>query len=117
MYCRNCGKELVDGLDECPFCHCKVDLDIKARNGRTYTNSNENNSMYSTASLLSAIVSFFVFPYILGIVAIILGIIGVAKREAKSNQALIGIILAIISIIWAYYYFYSNFLSMWNHLY
>lgn len=39
MYCRNCGKELVYGLEECPFCHYTVDEEIAHKKAKNY---NEN---------------------------------------------------------------------------
>lgn len=64
--------------------------------------NNENNSM-SIASLICGIVSFFILPFIFGIASIILGIIAISKGEEKKTYAVIGIILGIIGVVWAFY--------------
>ncbi len=64
--------------------------------------NNENNSM-SIASLICGIVSIFILPFIFGIASIILGIIAISKQEEKKNYAVLGIILGIIGVIWAFY--------------
>lgn len=64
--------------------------------------NNENNSM-SIASLICGIVSIFILPFIFGIASIILGIIAISKQEEKKNYGVLGIILGIIGVIWAFY--------------
>lgn len=71
------------------------------KGGEFYMN-NENNSM-SIASLICGIVSFFILPFIFGIASIILGIIAISKGEEKKTYAVIGIILGIIGVVWAFY--------------
>lgn len=65
--------------------------------------ANNGNSPLSTASLVCGIVSFLIIPFIFGIVAVILGIIGLAKQENKKAFSIIGIILGIIGVLWAIY--------------
>ena len=64
---------------------------------------NKGNNALSIASLTCGIVSAFVLPFIFGLIAIILGIIGVSKQEEKSTFSIIGMVLGIVGIIWAYY--------------
>ena len=42
MYCRNCGKELVDGLEECPFCHYEVNENASSKKSKNYIESGKN---------------------------------------------------------------------------
>lgn len=65
--------------------------------------NNGNNSSSSIASLVCGIVSFFILPFIFGIISVILGIIGVSRQEEKKNCAIAGIILGIIGVLWAFY--------------
>lgn len=65
--------------------------------------TNGKKSPLSIASLACGIVSIFVFPYIFGIGAVILGIIGLANLEEKKNLAIAGIIVGIIGILWAFF--------------
>lgn len=62
----------------------------------------DNNSL-SIASFICSIVSIFILPFIFGIVAIILGIIGISKQEEKKIFSIIGIITGIIGVLWAFY--------------
>ena len=64
--------------------------------------NNGNNSM-SIASFICGIVSFFILPFIFGIVSIILGIIAFSRQEEKNGYAAIGIILGIIGVLWAFH--------------
>ena len=64
--------------------------------------NNENNSM-SIASFVCGIVSFFILPFIFGIASIILGIIAISKQEEKKIYGVIGLILGIIGVLWAFY--------------
>lgn len=45
-----------------------------------------NSNKFSIASLCCGFVSFFVLPYIFGIVAIILGIIAISIKKKKVNM-------------------------------
>ena len=65
------------------------------------------NSPFAKGSLISGVVSLFVFPYIFGIAAIILAIISFTNLEEKKKVAIAGLIVGIIGIIWAYY-MYAN---------
>ena len=60
------------------------------------------NSPFAKGSLICAVVSLFVFPYIFGIAAIILAVISFANLEEKKKTAIAGIIIGIIGILWAY---------------
>ena len=65
----------------------------------------EAKSSFSIASAVCGLVSIFVFPYIFGIAAIILGIVGISRQEKNKNSASAGIIVGIIGIIWALIYY------------
>lgn len=62
-----------------------------------------NNNATSIASLICGIVSFFILPFIFGLVGVILGIIGISRQEEKKGCAIAGIILGIISVLYAFF--------------
>lgn len=64
---------------------------------------NNGNNSCSIASLVCGIVSFFILPFIFGVTSVILGIIGISRQEEKKSYAIIGIILGIIGVLWAFY--------------
>ncbi len=65
---------------------------------------NGNNNTCSIASLICGIVSIFILPFIFGIASVILGIIGISRQEEKKTYAVLGIILGIVGVLWAFYY-------------
>ncbi len=65
--------------------------------------SMNNNSTLSIASFVCGIVSIFILPFVFGIVAVILGIIGISKQEEKKIFSIVGIITGIIGVLWAFY--------------
>lgn len=64
---------------------------------------NNNNNSTSIASLVCGIVSFFILPFIFGIASVILGIIAISRQEEKKTYGVIGIVLGIIGVLWAFY--------------
>ena len=64
---------------------------------------NGNNNSSSIASLICGIVSFFVLPFIFGLMGIILGIIGISRQEEKKVCSIAGIIFGIIGVLWSFY--------------
>ena len=64
---------------------------------------NNDNSSCSVASLICSLVSIFILPFIFGIASIILGIIGISKQEEKKTNAIVGIIIGIFSVLYAFY--------------
>ncbi len=65
--------------------------------------NNGNSNKFSIASLCCGVISFFVFPYIFGIAAIILGIIAISNQEEKKSYGLSGIIIGIIGMLWVFF--------------
>lgn len=63
--------------------------------------NNESNAS-SIGSLICGIVSFFIIPRVFGLIAVILGIIGVSRDEDKKTYAIIGIVLGIASFIYSF---------------
>lgn len=80
-------------------------LNSNFSNGGSGTDKKEisNNMPLSMASFVCGIVSIFILPFIFGIVAVILGIIGIAKPEEKKVFAISGIIIGILGVLWAFY--------------
>ena len=65
--------------------------------------NNYNNNSSSIVSLVCGLISLFVLPFIFGIISIIFGIVGLSKQEEKKVYSIIGIILGVIGILWAFY--------------
>ena len=121
-YCHNCGKYLLDDDGNYKYCSkCGNKLNINAKfcnkcgnyceqqnssvnnNEEEYESNEGTNSPIALAGLICAIVGLFVFPYILGIAAIVLGIIGRCQENISSRskkQAVASIILGVIIMIW-----------------
>lgn len=56
----------------------------------------------SKASLICSIISFFIFPFIFGIIGVVLGVIGISRQEENQVYSLLGIIIGIISVLYAF---------------
>lgn len=54
------------------------------------------------ASLICSIISFFIFPFIFGIIGVVLGVIGISRQEENQVYSLLGIIIGIISVLYAF---------------
>ena len=64
--------------------------------------NNESNDVKSKASLICGIVSIFIIPRIFGIIAVILGIMGLSTENKKAS-AVIGLGLGIFSFLYSFY--------------
>jgi uncharacterized oligopeptide transporter (OPT) family protein len=68
-------------------------------------NAENKTDSAGIASFVIAIVSCFLFPLILGIVAILLGV----SSEQKSGLATAGIVIAIVSMCYTSYIYFTMF--------
>ncbi len=136
-YCTYCGKEVEESWNACPTCGNSLKekeitqsqlrprprmtsppQTIQARpSQRGFTSSGNNN--YGIASLISAVfgllfAAFFLAP-VLGIAAVILGILGI-NRDENNALALIGIVVGIldIAIFLLFYLLFSQLFSWFN---
>lgn len=70
MYCKNCGKELVDGMKSCPFCNTLTNEKIPNQSNQIYHKPNNNTNITTNdASALAALIVL--------IILITLGYLGV----------------------------------------
>lgn len=107
MICNNCGKEVEAGTKFCPGCGKEVSVkkevvkEVKAEAAPA-----KKGSGLAIAALILGIVAMVTafipvvnifLPFILACAAIVLGIIGLVKKQGA--MALIGLILAAVSII------------------
>ena len=99
-FCKNCGKELSEGVVACPACGYSVEEEAKIEN----VSRNENRGkVLSILSLLSGIASFFFgipFGILFGIIAIVLA--HISKEDTENvlcSTAKAGKKCGIISII------------------
>lgn len=95
--CKNCGKELSEGVVVCPACGYSVEEETKIEN----MSRNENRGdVLSILSLVFGVVSFFLLGPLLGTLAIVLAHISKGYTgNVLSSKARIGQKCGIISII------------------
>ena len=105
--CKNCGKELSEGVVVCPACGYSVEEEAKIEN----MSRNENRGkVLSILSLLSGIASFFFgipFGILFGIIAIVLAHISKEDTEnvlcstAKTGKIILWVSIFVIVIVWS----------------
>ncbi len=90
MICRNCGNNNPDNANVCSACGAPMMM-------QPMQSAQQKGKGLAIASLVLGIVSFFVFAYIAGALAIILG--GVAKKQGfRGGMATAGIVCGIVGI-------------------
>lgn len=99
LFCTNCGKKLEPNSQFCNNCGHSV--------YNRSTANNTNNSSVALAGFICSIVGLFILPLLLGIIALVLGIIGrnqdnISKKS--KNQATTAIVLGIIDMLWNFIY-------------
>lgn len=108
MICNNCGKEIESGTKFCPGCGTEVKEEKKVvkKEVKVEAAPAKKGSGLAIAALILGIVAMVTafipvvnvfLPFILACAAIVLGIIGLVKKQGA--MALIGLILAAVSII------------------
>ena len=111
-YCTNCGTELDPTWKACPNCGATLEEgqpqipplsqpstsvsppSYAPTYARTYSAGGGTN--YGVAALICGIIGLCFFGIVLGIVAIILGTMGM-KRDANTSAATAGLILGILA--------------------
>ena len=115
-YCTECGKEVEESWNACPSCG-KVLKEVNIPQPqpvaqpqpqpqpqpyqtrpypRSYSVGGQNN--YGTAALVCGILGIFCGGILFGIVAIVLGGLGIG-RDDNNGMAVIGLILGLIDIV------------------
>jgi uncharacterized OB-fold protein len=113
MICNNCGKEIESGTKFCPGCGTEVKeekkvvkKEVKVEAAATTAKRGKGLGIASLILSICAAVTAFIpvvnvfLPFILACAAIVLGIIGLVKKQGA--MALIGLILGAVSIILAF---------------
>lgn len=96
IYCNECGKEISDKADKCPHCGCPVNFGKKEN-----TLEKQEKPKNGKIGLIGFIISFvgFIFSIggfvLIGLIAIIMGIVSLAKKENKKWMAITAIILSV----------------------
>lgn len=91
MICRNCGNNNPDNANVCSACGAPL-MTVQPMQP-----AQQKGKGLAIASLILGIVSFFVFAYIAGALAIIFG--AVAKKQGfRGGLATAGIVLGIVGI-------------------
>ena len=108
VFCSNCGTDLTAYNFSQPYNAAPVDNAAPVNNYAPVDNyppvapvqQNSQNNGMAIGSLVCAILSWFCCPFILGIVAIVLGVM--ARQKDKDNKlALAGIIVAIVGFVFS----------------
>lgn len=91
MFCQKCGKEINDDAVVCVGCGCSVQQKSSVSDNQSTKEAKESNSTANCALL---------FAFLLPIVGIIMGIIGVCKyKTPKYKQRCITAIIVSI-VVW-----------------
>ena len=116
MYCNQCGNEIKEGEEFCSKCSNPLKIENKANNVEQVNSTNEHkdgaiknfineNNIKSPMALIgfiSSVLGAFILPYLLGAIAIVLGILALQqiKIDKKGKiQAIIAIVVGIIDIV------------------
>ena len=96
IYCNECGKEISDKADKCPHCGCPVNFGKKENTLEKQEKSNNGKIglIGFIISLLGLIFSAGGF-LLVGLTAIVMGIVSLAKKENKKWMAIAAIIISI----------------------
>lgn len=118
MFCKNCGREINDGVTFCPYCGVAVSQENTSEPSaagmeQPYTNpqqvtyeqtpysqqpQNTGVDGFAIASLVLGIASFIIIPLIGAILAIVFG--NISKRNRGANtMARVGKILGIVALV------------------
>jgi hypothetical protein len=119
-FCKNCGKALKKGQTtpssvpaavpaQHPFqpSGAPADITIAAGTASSVERKSSRNWI-GILSLIPAILSWLVYPYVMGVLAIILGAYSVFQTRKRSGKiaylALAGIIIALVAVLFNYFY-------------
>lgn len=105
-YCGRCGNKLSDKAKFCDKCGNNIEQQSFNRTDYNNSNNSTNNidkkSPLALGGFICSIIGLFVFPYIFGIVAIVLGIIAICQEnicKTSKKHAKTAIILGVIDIV------------------
>ncbi len=113
MYCKNCGRELPDGLDMCPYCGAdrynnKVYEDKKVKKNKQkkvkyVAPRKKGSALYSILGFVFSLCGISIFPLVGSIIGFVLSCIGISEsRKTNANcggLGIAGLIISLISII------------------
>lgn len=92
IYCKECGKEISDKADKCPYCGCPMQPNNYVRQ-ESLSKSKEGKT--SSLSITALVLSILGVTFIIGI---ILAIIDLCKKDGRKKTC--SIIALVISGIW-----------------
>ena len=99
-YCRSCGAELLDEAVICPKCGVAVE-EIKAP-----VQKNKLALAGFVLGLVSLFINLYAVPAVLGLVFSIIGLVQINKGNySNRKQAVAGIVISAISVVWALLYY------------
>lgn len=99
MYCKHCGKELLDNTQYCPYCGTKQERAVEVTKVKgPDAPSEEKKADGASASKILAILGIILGVTCFGVVGLVLSIIGYTKAKTKEDKSicLVGIIVSAI---------------------
>ncbi len=107
MYCKNCGRELPEGLDMCPYCGADrygkvetVEKKKKEKKIKYVAPRKKASPLYSILGFVFSIGGISFLPLIGSIIGFVLSCIGISEsRKTNANCGGLGIAGLIISMI------------------
>jgi RNA polymerase subunit RPABC4/transcription elongation factor Spt4 len=98
MLCQKCGKEIPDGSTSCSYCGTPTSGIVSAPTVvvQPQRSQIEAGAKYAKYGLICGIVGLIIFGFILGVLAIVFGIMAQNRGSSKGVR---GIVLGIIDII------------------
>ena len=102
IFCSECGHKVSDKAPTCPSCGAPICVSTSAT-PVTPVPARQENTGSSAAVVLGYVfsgLSLLIFPFILGIVGFVFGIVNASKGNA--GHGVVQILLSVISIIWAF---------------
>lgn len=111
-YCSNCGNELSENVNYCPYCGEKIIRELKETKTINETkeesfdpNEFENSNSLAIAGFVTAIISLFLnFWGIVGIIATVLSAVAINQvnksKERGKGLAIAGVIIGTFSILY-----------------
>ena len=82
MFCQNCGKEILDDMNICPFCNYEVVQDKKKQKRKAKSNNRRNNSPSQSSVVFSIIFA------LLGCVVFVKGFGSINNSKQEYNKYL-----------------------------
>ena len=106
MFCRRCGKEVLDDSKFCKYCGAKVSNEIKDESIQSTNASSSTMTSHDASTMLSPkkkingyAISGLIFAFIIPLLGWILGGIGLSKSKKTGSGKSLSIAAIIVSCL------------------